>query len=97
MIRIKKITLHLSFLYALAANINNRYSSRGTTIIMKEQIMLQFPSMDSLWRFRFEVNANFFQMNPSKRTIICNCTKEHIELAIKKYNAKIVDQKTERV
>ena len=64
---------------------------REATFFMKEHVMLQFLSLDDLWAFKFEVDANFFEMNPRLRTIVCDCTKEEIDLAIKKFNAIVVD------
>jgi hypothetical protein len=60
---------------------------------MKEQITLKFPSLLNLWAFKSAVNSICFELNPGNLTLICDCSKEHTELAIKKYNAIVVESK----
>jgi len=51
---------------------------------------LVFLSLKDLWAFRQEIQANHIEINTKSKSITCDCTKEHINLAVNKYNAKVV-------
>ena len=55
------------------------------------KVSIKFTSLASMWAFRMEINANIFEMNVAQLTIKCDCSEEHIKLAIEKYNGKIVE------
>jgi len=57
---------------------------------MKEKVTLKFSSLQNLWAFKSEVETLRCEINPANLTLTCECTKEHIELAIKKYDAIVV-------
>ena len=62
---------------------------------MTEQVSLRFPTISALWAFRLEINAQVFEMNLQLLSITCECSKEHIELALTKYKAAVVNSKKE--
>lgn len=59
----------------------------------KTRVSIQFTSLTKLWEFRMAIDANVFEMNLHELTITCQCTEEQIELAVQKYNGKIVKAK----
>lgn len=61
----------------------------------KTRVSIQFTSLTSLWDFRLAIDANVFEMNMRELTITCPCTKEHMHLAVQKYNGKIIEIKQE--
>ena len=58
----------------------------------KSKVIIRFTSLNNLWAFRLDIGANDFAMNLAELTITCECSKEHIELAIGKYNGKVVER-----
>jgi len=56
---------------------------------LKQSVTLQFPSLDSLYKFRAEINTTNFEVSIQKYLLTCDCTKEEIQLAASEYNAKV--------
>jgi hypothetical protein len=61
----------------------------------KTNVSIRFTSLTNLWAFRREIDINLFEMNLSKLMITCECSEEEIQLAIEKYNGKLIDAKKE--
>lgn len=57
------------------------------------KVSIQFTSLTKLWAFRMAINVNVFEMNMSELTITCECSKEHIQLAVDEYNGRVVGTK----
>lgn len=55
---------------------------------------LVFLSLKDLWDFRQEIYATDMEINTKNKTITCDCSPEHIALALQKYHAKIVETNT---
>jgi hypothetical protein len=55
------------------------------------KVSIRFTSLNNLWAFRLEIDANEFAMNLAELTITCECSKEHLELAKSKYHARVVE------
>ncbi len=51
---------------------------------------IQFKSVADLWAYRISATNGSYQMNLAKCLITCLCTKEQIQLAVDKYNGKVV-------
>ena len=60
---------------------------------MKQTVTLRFQSIQNLWQFRLEINAAILEINVFKKTLSCECTREHIDLAVAKYGASILEGK----
>lgn len=60
-----------------------------------ELVFFQFPTIRDLWKFRVEVNALMFEINFLRRTLICECSDEDLDLAVSKYSAKIITKESE--
>jgi hypothetical protein len=61
---------------------------------MKQTVTLHFPSLDDLYKFSKEVGPNNFEISIRALLLSCDCTDEHIKLAITKYRAIIVKQES---
>lgn len=64
----------------------------GSTIkedskLVTSTVILQFPNIQWLWRFRLAIAARRCIVQTASRTLICSCSKEHIVLAITHYQA----------
>lgn len=58
---------------------------------MKKQVTLQFPTFQALWNFKNAIRPSFFEMSPGKCMLSCECSEKDIELAVKTYQAKVVE------
>lgn len=58
-------------------------------------VFFQFPTIRDLWKFRVEVNALMFEINFLRLTLICECTDADLDLAVKKYKAKIISKESD--
>ena len=56
-----------------------------------KSVTLQFKDERDLRRFYQVVTAPYIEMNARTLTITCECTSEDIELALKAFNATLVD------
>jgi len=63
--------------------------------MQKTKVSIQFTSLTKLWEFRIAINANIFEMNMSEMTITCECSTEHIQMAIEQYKGKVVERRKE--
>lgn len=45
-----------------------------------------------LWKFKMLINANYAEVNFQNCTIVCECTEEHLQIALQDYSAQIVEQ-----
>ena len=63
-----------------------------TKNLLMELIFFQFPTIRDLWKFRVEVNSSMFEINFMHLTLICECTDADLDLAVKKYKAKIISK-----
>ena len=59
-----------------------------------KKVCLQFPNLYILWEFAHTPTSNSIEINTNKRTLICDCTDEHIAQAIKKYRGKVIELNT---
>ena len=57
----------------------------------KSTVTIKFTSLINLWAFRTAISVNRFEMNVSDMSITCECTKEHIALAIEKYKGIVLE------
>ncbi|GAC1427037.1 MAG: hypothetical protein NVS1B13_19860 [Flavisolibacter sp.] len=57
-----------------------------------KKVRLIFPDIFSLWQFKREITGGLIEADFGKKTLICDCTSEQIELAVIKYKAKVVLQ-----
>jgi hypothetical protein len=55
---------------------------------MKKTTLI-FLSLNDLWDFRQAIQANYIEINTKNKSITCDCSKEHIDLAINKFHAKV--------
>jgi hypothetical protein len=55
------------------------------------QVTIQFSSLTNLWAFRTAISVNVFEMNMSEISITCECSKEHIALAVEKYKGRVLE------
>ena len=63
--------------------------------MQKTKVSIQFTSLTKLWKFRMAIDANVYEMNTREMTIICECSREHIQMAIEQYKGKVVESKME--
>ena len=61
-----------------------------------ETVTLQFQSVKELWEFRLAIEAYVFEINLRDRTLTCNCTRDHLKLAIEQYGARLVNNDPEK-
>lgn len=59
-----------------------------------KNVTLQFPSARILWLFRRTINLLRLQVNPTLRTLTCECCAEDINIAISSYGAEIIETKS---
>jgi hypothetical protein len=64
---------------------------------MIRQVTLQFLTLESLKAFQMKINLIFFKVSAKGKLLHCTCTEEQIELAVKKYKAMVVIDKTEDI
>jgi hypothetical protein len=62
-----------------------------------ELVTLQFPTARELWSFRLEIEATIFEFNLRDRTLTCQCSDDHIKLAIEKYNGKLISTDPDKI
>jgi len=55
-----------------------------------DKVTLVFPSVQEMWQFKIVSKANYIEINLPARSLTCSCSREEIELAVKKFNAKVV-------
>jgi hypothetical protein len=60
---------------------------------MKKEVILQFPCLLDLWKFRAAAHIPLFEISASQATLSCQCSEEEVQLAISKYHASVVSQK----
>jgi len=56
-----------------------------------KKVTLLFPSKNALLLFQKSTHANYIAVDEEKNTLICECSQTDIRLAVKDYNAKIVE------
>ena len=56
-----------------------------------QKTTLVFLSLKELWEFRQAIHANYIEINTKNKSITCDCTREHIQLAIDQFHAKVMD------
>ena len=61
------------------------------------KVSIQFNSLNDLRKFIRVIDTNVYEMNVKKFTITCQCSEEHIALAVEKYNGKVVNAMKEKV
>jgi hypothetical protein len=61
---------------------------------MKQTVTLHFPSLDDLYKFSKEVGPNNFEISIRALLLSCDCTDEHIKLAVTKYGATVIQQES---
>ena len=54
-------------------------------------IVLRFPSLDDLIKFRLVADPTIFDINPDKKTLFCICTDHQLELAEYVYEARLLE------
>ena len=59
-----------------------------------QKTTLVFMSLKDLWEFRQAIQANIIEINTKNKSIACECSKEHIELAINRFHGKVVNDLT---
>ena len=55
------------------------------------KVTIKFTSLINLWAFRTAISVNRFEMNVSDISITCECTREHIALAVEKYKGIVLE------
>jgi hypothetical protein len=61
------------------------------TTTMKREVTLQFPTFEALWAFNVTIHSPFFELNPRKKMLFCECTDEQLNLALTRYHATRVN------
>jgi hypothetical protein len=57
---------------------------------MENEITLQFRSLDDLWAFRIAALISYIEMDKENCILICKCSHEYLQLAVKKYGASVI-------
>ena len=57
---------------------------------MENGIMIKFRSLDELWSFRIETLIDFIEMDRESCTLTCRCFQRQLQVAVKKYGARVV-------
>ncbi len=60
-----------------------------------KKIKLLFPSRQSLLLFKETTHANYIAINEHDNTLICECSETDIRMAMKKFNATILESCTD--
>ena len=55
------------------------------------KIKLAFPGLHTLWAFVTTIGFTSIEINTKDATVYCECSEEHINLAIKKFEARVVE------
>ena len=58
-----------------------------------KQVTLRFPSVAYIWEFIQLTKPDFLQVRIKELIVICSCSKEVTEMALKKYGAKVIEPK----
>ena len=59
-----------------------------------KKITLLFQSHDDLWQFVKLAKPAFIQIKFNQKTLICSCNTGDVEMAIKKFNAKVIENES---
>ena len=54
-------------------------------------IILLFPSVDKLIRFRLAIDPEVFEVNLKTKTLFCCCNEDQVELANYVYGAAVLE------
>lgn len=54
------------------------------------QVTLLFPSVAFIWEFIQLTKPDYLHVRIKDKIVICSCKKESIEIAVNKYEAKII-------
>ena len=57
-----------------------------------ERVTLLFKDERDLRRFHAILDSNYIELNARELTLTCECSKEDIELAVKAFDAKLIDK-----
>ena len=67
---------------------------QSTLIVPSKNVKLTFSGLHSLWAFIRLIDAKSVVINTEKSIVDCNCTEEDINLAIRNFKAKVVEDNT---
>ena len=56
-------------------------------------VILLFPALDKLIRFRLAVDPKVYEVDLEKKTLFCFCNDDQLELASYVYEASILEMK----
>jgi hypothetical protein len=59
-------------------------------------VILQFPNLEQLAKFRLALKETYLEMNVRKLTLNCSCSSEMVHEAITYYGAKVGPVQKER-
>jgi len=57
----------------------------------KNRIALQFHTMRALWNFAQVIDCKTIEIHSREVKLICDCSNEEIQLALTKYEARILE------
>lgn len=57
-----------------------------------KQTKLRFHSVMELWAFKTLINAANVEINIEGCTLVCVCSDEQVQIAIKSFSAEVVEQ-----
>ena len=55
-----------------------------------DKVTLVFPSVQAMWQFKLITKANYIEINIPALSLTCSCSEAEIDLATKKYNARVI-------
>lgn len=61
-------------------------------MIMKQQVILKFPSVETLVAFSREALLRYYELNSSTCILRSECTQQDIELACTRFAAAVVQE-----
>jgi hypothetical protein len=56
-----------------------------------KRVTLKFPTLFLLWSFAQTLTSHSVEINTRERILICDCTEENIEEALKNFKARIIE------
>jgi len=54
------------------------------------RVELQFPNMNALWKFAQKISSKSIEINTPTKKLICHCTEQELDEAIKQFGARLL-------
>jgi hypothetical protein len=55
-----------------------------------KKVTLHFKSIQQLWQFKQAINTQEVEVNFDQCTLTCHCDEKEVQLAIDRFNAKVL-------